>query len=279
MWNDILINDKIFCKSYISHKNTINIIVTHTPIFSTEYIFDVYSNLSNYGANIFAIDFTCTGKSLGEPKDFSLNTVVKDFEEVIDYIKTNYSDDIHVYGSTGIGGIFAQYAICSGVNVKSFAQFACANYGDTEMFKMPKIVAKVVLSILKLFPNANIPFKEPKYTGYRAKEDDDVYRKLEEKLPNFRKTKASVLAALIESVVSKDSNLQNNIICPTLVFKTLHDRYFPPEHFDKYYSSLRCSKRLIKIDDVHNSYIINSDKFCFEVYDWFVLNSVMFEAF
>ncbi len=269
MWKDILINNRIFCKSYISGENAINIIITHTPIFSTTYIFDAYKEFSKYNVNVFAIDFSCTGNSSGWPKDFSLDSIVGDFKEVIDFIEQGYSDNIHVYGNTGIGGIFAQYALCSGVKVKSFAQFACANYGNTEMFHMPKIVSRLVLAILKLMPNVSIPFKEPKYTGYRAKEDDEVYKKLEEILPNFRKSKAAITAVLIESVVSSQSALQNDIECPTLVFKTLHDRYFPHKHFDDYYAKLRSTKKLVEINDVHNSYIITPETFCKEVYSWF----------
>ncbi len=52
------------------------------------------------------------------------------------------------------------------------------------------------------------------------------------------------------SVVNESSELVNKITCPTPVPKTLHDRYFTHEHFDRYYESLHCEKKLVEINDV-----------------------------
>ncbi len=269
VWTEIMINDKIFCNNYISSKEAINVIVTHTPIFSTTYIKKAYEDLIRHGVNIFAIDFSCTGESKGHLKDFSLNSVIADFEEVIGYIESNFSNNIHVFGNTGIGGIFAQYAICGNSKVKSFAQFACANYQDASLLGVPLPIAKVAYKLMKLFPNMNFNFKEPKYTGYRASEDNEIYKQIEYVLPNFRKCKMSVMSAFIECIVSDKSNLKKEITCPTLVFKTLYDRYFDSEYFDKYYNALTCVKELIEIEDVHNSYLITPEVFCENAYRWF----------
>lgn len=271
-WNEHMIDNEIFCNSYITSKSAINIIVTHTPIFSTTYIKEAYEPLAKYGVNIFAIDFSCTGKSKGNPKDFSLNTVLSDFEKVLDYIELNFSSNTHVFGNTGIGGIFAQYAVCGNDRIRSFAQFSCANYKDTTILGMPISIAKISYKFMSKFPNVNFSFKEPKYTGYRAYEDDQVYKDIEKLLPDFRKCKMSILGAFIESIVSEKSVLNDEIKCPTLVFKTLHDRYFSTEHFDKYYNSLNCEKKLVEINDVHNSYIISAETFCATAYEWFKEN-------
>jgi len=59
---------------------------------------------------------------------------------------------------------------------------------------------------------------------------------------------------------------------PTLVFKTLHDRYFRPSFFDSYYSNLNCKKKLIEFNNTHNSYYLYSKDFCKAVYEWFSEN-------
>ncbi len=271
-WNKLMIKDRIFCNSYVSSKDALNIIVTHTPIFSTTYVQAAYEPLSNHGVNVFAIDFSCTGKSKGEPKDFSLSHVIQDMKDVMDYIEENFSGDIHVFGNTGIGGIFAQVAVCGNDKVKSFAQFACVNHSDPSILGMPLSIAKLSYKLMALMPNVNFKFKEPKYTGYHSKEDNKVYEDIEKVLPNFRKCKMSIMSSFVECIVSDDSNLKKDIRCPTLVFKTLHDRYFSPQHFDKYYESLKCEKKMIEINDVHNSYLITPELFCDYAVKWFKSN-------
>ncbi len=271
-WNEIIIENRIFCNNYISSKEAINVIVTHTPIFSTTYVQAAYEPLINYGVNVFAIDFSCTGSSKGSPKEFSLEKVVQDMRDVIAYIEENFSANIHVFGNTGIGGIFAQVAVCENHKVKSFAQFACANYKDTSILGMPLVVAKATCSVMKLVPNMNFSFKEPKYKGYRAKEDNEVYENLEKILPNFRKCKMSIMSSFLECIVSDKSILRRGVQCPTLVFKTMHDRYFKTDYFDKYYNHLNCEKKLVEIEDVHNSYLIAPDVFCSQAVEWFKLN-------
>ena len=68
----------------------------------------------------------------------------------------------------------------------------------------------------------------------------------------------------------KKSYLKENISVPTLVFKTLYDRYFPPDYFDRYYQNLLCTKKMIEIEDVHNSYFFYPDLFAKEVAFWFM---------
>ncbi len=247
--------------------------MTHTPVVTSKVVFDAYKNLENYNLNVYAIDFSCTGKSSAEPKNFSPKTIIDDFNEVIDYIKNNYSDNIHVFGNCGIGGIFAQYAVSSGIDVRSFAQFACVTYEDTSILKLPLMLSRGLLPILKLFRKFNYKFKEPKYKGLRAELDDEVYKKIEQVAPDFRSCKISMLYTLVYIIVGEESLLKDDVECPTLVFKTLHDRYFTREHFDKYYENLSCKKQLVEVDDVHNSYIITPDVFSENEYNWFVENS------
>jgi hypothetical protein len=190
---------------------------------------------------------------------------------MIDYIAKNFSDNIHVFGNTGIGGIFAQYAVQSGVDtkIKSFAQFACAVHKDTRPMEKPLPLVKLMYHIAKMLPNLTITFEVPKYTGFNADKDNAFYEKLEEMAPGSMRTKLSLLSTMVGSIVLNKSVLQNEIKCPTLVFKVLHDRYFPAQYFDKYYASLKCEKKIVEINDAHNSYYYNSARFCDEVYTWF----------
>ena len=201
---------------------------------------------------------------------------MKDLDAVVDYIENNYSSDIHLYGNTGIGGMFAQYYATTSTRIKSFAQFAPVNYKDTSggLNGFPYPIAKMLSSVIDVLPNMRISLAPPKYKGFRCDEDNAFYDNLTKKYPDIWKTSTrGMLATLMEIFVAKDSAVKNSVTIPTLVFKVLHDRYFAPEYFDNYFAQLTCEKKLVEINGVHNSYYIDNELFCEHVYDWFVAHS------
>lgn len=263
----------IFCNTYITDKSAMNIIVAHTPITSTLEVQAAYEPLTKYSVNIFAFDFSGTGKSGGYVKNFSLRSVVSDLNAVVNYIEENYLSSIHLYGNTGIGGMFAQYFVCTTNRIKSFAQFACADYKNTAGVGYPYYGVKIMSWWLKHLPNFYITVKPPKYNGFNCGQDNGFYEKLLDGNPNIFKTSTKIMNAMLECFVAPDSAIKNGITIPTLVFKTKHDRYFSREYFDSYYSSLHCKKKLVVIDDIHNSYYFRSEEFCKAVYQWFYENT------
>lgn len=265
-------NSFIFCNAYITGKAAMNIIVTHTPIVSTLDIQQVYEPFTKYGVNLFAFDFSGTGRSGGAEKDFSRQSIVRDLDIVVQYIKENFSDDIHLYGSTGIGGMFAQYYACGGLKVKSFAQFGCVDYKNTRGIGCSYIGAKMMSFVLRLLPNFHIIMNPPKYQGYNERQDNEVYDKLTQANPNLFKSSTKILNTTIECFIAPDSVISNGVSMPTLVFKTLHDRYFSKAYFDSYYYKLTCKKKLVEINNTHNSYFFSSEEFCEAAYKWFIEN-------
>lgn len=270
-WKQIYLKraDKIFyCNYWIHSKKAMNIIVTHTPITSTDEMKKTYEPLTNYPVNIFAFDFSGTGKSKNG-NYLSRESIVNDLDFLVDHIQKNFSNRIYLYGNTGIGGIFAQYYLSKRNNLKGFAQFSCLSFGKTEGMGYTTQLVRIICPILRFIPNFKINMKPPKYSGYHAGMDDEVYRKMEKGRENFWMTDSKFLLALLEMAVAKDSALKRKITVPTLVFKTNHDRYFTQNHFDEYYDRLKCPKKMIEIDDVHNSYYIYNDYFCKHVFEWF----------
>lgn len=259
----------LFCNAYITSKTAMNIVVTHTPIVTTLEMQQAYQPFEKYNVNIFAFDFSGTGKSGGKEIDFSRKSIVKDLDSIMDYIGINFSSNIHLYGNTGIGGMFAQYYVTKSIKVKSFAQFACVHYKNTAGIGYPYPLAKILWLFLKALPNVYFTMKPPKYQGHNQEQDNAFYERLEASHPDIWKTSSKMLQAVLECFVAKDSEAKNSVAIPTLVFKTLHDRYFSQQYFDDYFKSLTCEKRLVEIDDVHNSYYLESDLFCKNVYEWF----------
>ncbi|WP_277507670.1 MULTISPECIES: alpha/beta hydrolase [unclassified Breznakia] len=256
-------------KSFITDKKAMNIIVCHTPVVSTSVISKVYEPLVKYGVNIFAFDFSGSGKSKDSRKCISKESIMEDFDCIIDYIKRNFSDDIYIYGSAGIGGIFAQYYVSDRNNIKGFAQFSCLTFQETKSLGYPLFLVKAICPILRVLPNIKITMKPPKYKGYHENEDNQFYTDMLVHNPNFWKTDSKFLLTLLEMAVDKNSFLQKRIKVPTLVFKTMYDRYFSRNHFNDYFKQLACEKRMITIEDTHNSYYNQSELFCEYIYDWF----------
>lgn len=262
----------IFCNAYIASKSAMNVIVTHTPIVTTLEIQQAYHPLTEYCVNIFAFDFSGTGKSGGKEKNFSRTSIVKDLDAVVRYVEENFSPNIHLYGNTGIGGMFAQYYVCSTDKIKSFAQFACVDYKNTAGMGYPYTLVKIMSWLLKRLPNFHITVKPPKYTGYNKDMDNGFYEMLKQRNPDIFKNSTKIMNTILECFAASNSQIKQGVFVPTLVFKTLHDRYFSPEYFDSYFLSLDCKKKLIEINDIHNSYYFRSEEFCKAAYEWFLEN-------
>lgn len=184
-------------------------------------------------------------------RDFTLENMVKNVDAVFEYVKKNYSDQIHLLGYTGAGGVFAQYYLAHNPGMKSFSQFACGIYGDATPLGVPSILAKPLLGVLRLVVKVNakcsISYKPPKAKGYHANIDNEFYNSIIIREPHFFDLKINNVLRLMECVVGKKSLLKKPITCPTLVFKTLHDRFYSREYFDRYYENLTCKKKLIEI--------------------------------
>jgi len=259
----------LFCNSYIKNKAAMNIICVHTPIISTLALQKAYEPFINYGVNIFAIDFSGTGESIGETR-LSRESFVKDLDSVVNYIESNYSSNIHLYGPTGIGGMFAQYYATTSAKLKSLAQFNCINYKRTAGMGYPLPVAKIVHFFLKLLPDFTIPYNPPKYRGIRHEEDNGFYKDMKEKYPGFKGVSTKFLEIVIAFFVAKDSVAKNSMSIPTLVYKIPNDRFMTPQFFDDYFQSLTCKKKLVEIENgIHNSYYFDNELFCKYAYEWF----------
>ena len=263
----------LFCNAYITSKTAMNIICVHTPIITTLALQAAYEPFVKYGVNIFAIDFAGTGKSPGK-NILSRESFVKDLDSVVAYIERDYSSNIHLYGPTGIGGMFAQYYATTSTKLKSLAQFNCINYEKTAGMGYPLPLARIMYHTLKLLPNMTIPYKPPKYQGPRHEEDNGFYRDMMAKYPSFKGVSTKFLKVVLAFFLAKDSVAKNSLAIPTLVYKIPHDRFMTPQFFDDYFQSLTCKKKLVEIKNgIHNSYYLDSELFCKHAYDWFLEHS------
>ena len=71
----------------------------YSAIITTLEMQQAYEPLKNYGVNIFAFDFCGTGKSAGNAKTFSCESIVNDLDSVVTYIESNFSSNVHLYGN------------------------------------------------------------------------------------------------------------------------------------------------------------------------------------
>ena len=276
-WEDVYVlgYSKVHIIQNIYDKNKKNIMLIHTPVTSIKNCFECYEQLRRlYLFNVFVMDYVPgEGECSGQTKEFTLENMVANLNAVYQYIAENYSNEIHLVGYTGAGAIIAQYYVRLNPAFKSFSQFACGIYGKTTPLGVPTFMAKLVLAISRWIvnrkPDFTIVFNPPKAKGYHAELDNEFYEIMKYfRDADFFNLKLNSLVQILEIMIGKESNLKKEIICPTLVFKTLHDRYFSKEYFDEYYYALTCEKKLVEINDTHNSYFINPEPFMVEIAKW-----------
>ena len=277
-WEDIYISgysQKVHIFQHVTGKENKNIMILHTPVTAVKNCYECFEQLGRvYSFNVFALDYAPgEGECSGVAKDFTLENMTANLNAVYNYICEKYSDDIHFLGYTGVGGIMAQYYIGINPKFKSFSQFACGIYGNITPLGVPNFLAKPLLGfcrmLVKIKPDLTIPFSPPKAKGFHAELDNEFYETIiSMRAPDFFDLKVNSLLQTLECMVGKKSTLKKPIECPTLVFKTLHDRYFSTEYFDSYYDALICEKKLVEINDVHNSYFITPELFMREIADW-----------
>lgn len=266
--------DRIFVDQYFNDENQYNLIFCCTPIDTVTNVKKCYEPFCQYGFNVYAIDFRGIGKSEGDITKFSGDSIINDFNSCINYIKKLSNKPIFIFGDTGIGGIFAQYFISITNEIKAFAQYGVGIYGDLSPLKYPPSVVKLLYPLVKFiattFPKTKVSMSVPKYRGFNAELDNKFYENLVKENPSVFRTNIQILETLLGFFLEKNSNLQVEHKVPTLVFKTMHDRYYLPSYFDKYYNGLVCEKKLFTIDDVHNSYYFYADLVAKVVSDWFI---------
>lgn len=258
----------------ITNPTASNVIFCCTPVISTVELQACYLPLHEMGFNVFALDFAGTGKSGGAPADFTTTGVIDDFDSLITHIKTKSTGNIYLFADGGIGGIIGQYYVSGKTPIQGFAQFAVALYRKTSSLGVPTPLAVLCLPIVKFLckiaPNMRLPMNPPKYTGYHAEEDDAFYNTQLEKSKDFFRANIHFVRVLLEILVGKNSRLKQTPAIPTLLFKTMHDRYFPTHYFDDYFAQLQCPKKLHVVEDVHNSYALYPQEFATAVAEWFL---------
>lgn len=280
-WRNIEIQSKgymLYCDHYFDSNASDSIIYIQTPIGSVDSVFKIaYRHLELKGFNIFAIDLGGIGQSGGDVKNFGLASILTDLNNVVQYIKENYNDNIHLFGGTGIGGIIGQHYASQSNDLISFAQYGVGIFDDVSNLNYPKSLLKSIMGLLSFlsffFPNLRIKSNPPTYHGYNKVADDAIYDKMLQMDPHIFKMNIHIVNVLFKLLLSKESCLMNYPKMPTLFFKTTHDRYFPKAYFDAYKTHLTCQNKMIIIDDVHNSHYIHAKIISDEVGNWFKENS------
>lgn len=279
MWTEITIRNQcgenMYCRHFFNDLAAANILYLQTPLVSVSGMLQaVYEPLITHPFNVYAIDLAGIGKSTGNISEFSLDKMVSDINCAIDYINTKSNAPVFIYASTGIGGICGQYFVSGSSRVAGFAQFGVGIFGDLSPMKFPLVIARLCYKLVKLaaqvVPNFSIKLMPPKYTGIGKEKDDNFYQIMLKEYPNLFLANINWVLAFLGMFLGEKSSLQVPPQCPTLVIKTLHDRYFPTAYFDAYFNNLTCKKKLYTIDSVHNSYYFNAKEICEEVAQWFL---------
>ena len=251
-----------------------NVIYIMTPMGDVSKFKEFYSPLVDYDCNVFAISLSGIGKSEGLMKDFSIDSITDDIDTLVDYIKENYSEDLHIFGATGMGGILAQAYLAKSnlsFSVKSFTQTGVAIYGDMSIMsnsRVYKMLNKVIPFISKIFPELTIKFKVPKFKGINALKETEWYLKFQKENPKALDMHIAFVKTILGIFFNSDSPIRNKISCPTLVIIPKYGRYYYPSYVKRYYELLDNPKRNYTMEDSHLVFVWNSQEICREVSKW-----------
>lgn len=268
---------KLFTNCYYQKENEVgNIMFCCTPTISVSEpeIEACYLYFADYGYNVFAFDFYGTCQSDGFSSDIEPTTIIEDFETIVSHIKMISDSPIFLFGDTGTGGIMGQFYAAHSQQIAAFAQYGQVIYRDAScIFNGPKPIITIVYLIVKalssFFPKMQVKLSIPKYSGYNAKKEDEFYAMLEEKRPDFRKFSLCLFYTIFWFLYNKKSPVAAPLKTPTLVFNARHDRYFTNEYVQRYFKGLLGKKKIVHIDDCHNSYFFQSKYIANEVDKWF----------
>jgi len=265
--------NKLFTNILENDINDPNVIYIPTPLMSVVELKESYYPLSNYGLNVFALDFSGIGKSEGEVKDITIESIHDDIDTCIKYIKENYNSSIHMFGASGTGGAIVQHYSTGNDSIKSLIQYGVANYKDASPLIgesagrtfMIKMLNPILSLNKKLRPNLNIYAKPPEYNGINAEKESEWFEEHKKEMH----VNINLFKAMLDIFLSKSSNIKDKPKCPVLVFAPKHDRYFSFTYIKKYYNWLDEPKEIYEIDDSHLSFIWRAEEICKKASDWF----------
>lgn len=269
---------RLFIRQTKQEATTIgNIIFCCTPVLSVseKEIAQCYEPLTKYGFDVFAFDMYGTCRSDGKPSELSAQTILEDFETVVEYIRIRSNQPIFLFAGTGIGGIIGQAYASSSNRIRAFAQYGQVKYRDVSFcLKIPKPFITIVYRQLKglgtIFPKLRINFPLPEYSGYNAEKEKLLYESFQKINPNFFKMNICFINSLFYFMWDQQSPISKSLDIPTMVVGAKHDRYFPMEYTQSYYEELMGEKRIFFIDDCHSSYLFHSETIAKHVSQWFL---------
>ncbi len=212
---------KLFVDFLFSGPDAPNIISACSPVTSVTRFRLCYEPLTARGFNVFALDFAGFGQSESQVKYFTLESLVRDFELLVDHLAQNYSGPVFLFGDTGTGGIFAQHYAAARGRVRALAQYGVCRAGDCSPLKYPRWrleLAYLVLKTLRRAVDFALPLSPPAYDGFNAEKENAFYASLLAEDPGMFKIEAGVVISLMRLFLGRAGFSQKDIKIPTLVF-------------------------------------------------------------
>jgi len=249
-----------------------NLVFCGTPGVRVSRFRPCYEPFPSMGFNVYALNFSGTGPDEGRTRNFSLDSVVGDLELLVDHIRGKSSQPIFLFGGTGAGGILAQHYASGPNRLSAFAQYGVCLGGDPSPLKYsPRLLsyAHRLMKIAQSCAHFSISLKAPAYSGFNADRENAFYEELARSDPEMFRAEISCLNALLSMFLGQSGRSEEDIRVPTLIFKILHDRYYPSKYFDRYFARLSCPKYMVEINDVHSSYFFHPQKIAKEAANWF----------
>lgn len=200
---------KIFLREEVADSKMAVLLIHGLAEHSGRYI-DFIQDLKNANISVFSMDLRGHGQSIGTRGDSqSIGKVIKDVDNVLEYIKNNFKfEKIGIFGHS-IGGLVA--SLYASVNQSKV---------DFLVLSSPAIYCPKKLKVMKFIPYKFIPFIKVKKNYSESKEMLEYSRKDQFALNKFSIRTVGVF------FVEGQRNLKKklNITCPTLLVYGKQDK-------------------------------------------------------
>ncbi len=224
------------------------------------------------GYNIVSLDPRGHGRSEGKRGDYTIQELMKDVENTVQYAKQMFNSKVSLMGSSQ-GGIVSFYLAAKDLQVDSIICQNVADLGSKDTNKIvryPRLAsaARPLLNIAgSMFPKLTIStlsylnLKEIKVKYFQNLHQfivDDP----------FTNEKISLRAAKSLAFTSLDKPIEE-ITIPTFVFQGTNDSIFPVSYTQELYDKLTCNKQLKLYEGCDHAIMVeNSDLVKKDIIDW-----------
>lgn len=257
---------KLYGKLYIVNKKLPTIILLHGLGFHSFEYEEIAPVLSENGFNCLAFDFRCHGRSEGKRGYWTLQKLVDDVKNAVDYVHNKVDGRIGIFGNS-LGAIVAVFAAAQDQRIKSIAASGCPTKTAAFLLTPFRKLLLFIAGGLARF----IPFRISMNNFYyydQLIDNPDWIKKIEsdQLIPDARRIGITTYKKALEWDATK---IISNVTIPILVLQGKRDKLQPISQSEMLYNAANEPKEFKLLDTGHLPHMENPELISKILIEWF----------